>query len=77
MLRNVQEVRSDNAACAQLVLWMHKDRLGELSDELLDELQAGGQTTIKRLYEIREPIRYIHRASGDFSIPVTIEPVSS
>ncbi len=30
-----------------------------------------------RLYEIHEPIRYIRGASGDFSIPVTIEPVSS
>ncbi len=76
-LRNVQEARSDNAARAQLVLWMHKDRLGELSDELLEELRTGRQTAIERLYEIRKPIRYIRGASGDFSIPVTIEPVSS
>ncbi len=76
-LRNVQEAHSDNAARAQLVLWMHKDRLRELTDELLDELRTGGQTAVERLYEIREPIRYIHRASGDLSIPVTIEPVSS
>ncbi len=46
-LQNVQEARSDNAAHAQLVLWMHKDRLGELTDELLDELRIGGQSTIK------------------------------
>ncbi len=76
-LQNVQEARSDNAACAQLVLWMHKDRLGELMDELLEELRLGGQTAIERLYEIREPIRYICGASGDFSIPMVIEPVSS
>ncbi len=76
-LRNVQEARSDNAARAQLVLWMHKDRLGELTDELLEELRIGGRTAVERLYELREPIRYIRGASGDFSIPVTIEPVSS
>ncbi len=42
-LRNVQEARSDNATHAQLVLWMHQDRLGELTDELLEELRTGGQ----------------------------------
>ncbi len=54
-----------------------KDRLGELTDELLEELWNGGQSAIERLYELREPIRYIRGASGDFTIPVTIEPVSS
>ncbi len=34
----------------------------------------GRETALERLYELREPIRYIRRASGDFSIPVTIEP---
>ncbi len=76
-LRNIQEVRSNNATCAQLVLWMHSDRLGELTDELLEELRIGGTTAVKRLYELREPIRYIRGASGNFSIPVTLEPVSS
>ncbi len=56
---------------------MHKDRLGELTDELLEELRIGGVTTIERLYKIREPIRYICGASGDFFIPVTLKPVSS
>ncbi len=46
-LRNVQEARSDNAARAQLVLWMHKDRLGELTDKLLEELRIGGTTTVE------------------------------
>ncbi len=76
-LRNIQEVRSDNATHAQLVLWMHKDRLRELTNELLEELRISGQTAVERLYEIREPIQYIRGASGDFSIPVTIKPVSS
>ncbi len=58
-LRNVQNARSDNAARAQLLLWMHKDRLGELTDELLEELRIGGQYAVERLYELREPIRYI------------------
>ncbi len=73
-LQNIQEARSDNAARAQLVLWMHKDRLRELTDKLLEELRMGGETALERLYELREPIRYIHGASGDFSIPMTIEP---
>ncbi len=73
-LQNIQEVCSDNAAHVQLVLWMHKDRLGELTDELLEELRIGGNTAIERLYEICEPIHYIRRASGDFSVPMTIEP---
>ncbi len=76
-LRNVQEACSNNAACAQLVLWMHKDQLGELTDDLLEELQIGGTIAVERLYELREPIRYICGASGDFSVPVTLEPVSS
>ncbi len=76
-LRNIQEARSDNAAHAQLVLWMHKDRIGELTDDLLEELRTGGQIAIERLYELRKPIRYIRGASGDFSIPVTLQPVSS
>ncbi len=37
----------------------------------------GGQTATERLYEICEPIHYICGASGDFTIPVTLEPVSS
>ncbi len=37
-LQNIQEARSDNAAHAQLIFWMHKERLGELTDELLEEL---------------------------------------
>ncbi len=45
-------MRSDNAARAQLVPWMHKDQLGELTDELLKELRIGGTTTVERLYEI-------------------------
>ncbi len=76
-LRNVQEARNDNAAHAQLVLWIHKDRLGELTDSLLEELRSGGSIAVKRLYELRKPIQYIHGASRDFSIPVTLEPVSS
>ncbi len=66
---NVQEVHSDNAAHAQLVLWMHRDRLGEL--------RIGGQRAIERLYESANQFDISHGASGDFSIPVTIEPVSS
>ncbi len=73
-LRNVQEARSNNAARAQLVLWMHKDQLGELTDDLLQELRIGGNTAVERLYELHKPIRYIRGASGDFSIPVTLEP---
>ncbi len=55
-LQNVQEARSDNAAHAQLVLWMHKDRLGELTNELLEELRISGQTAVERLYKLCEPI---------------------
>ncbi len=46
-LCNVQEARSDNAARAQLVLWMHKDRLGELTDELLEELRISRTIAIE------------------------------
>ncbi len=56
---------------------MHKDRLGELTNELLEELRIGGTIAIEHLYELHEPIQYICGASGDFSIPVTLEPVSS
>ncbi len=46
-LRNIQEARNDNAARTQLVLWIHKDRLGELTDELLEELRVGGQFAVE------------------------------
>ncbi len=46
-LRNIQEARSNNAAHAQLVLWMHKDRLGELTDKLLGELRISRTTAVE------------------------------
>ncbi len=41
MLQAVQEAHSDNAAHTALCTWIHKDRLGELDNELLDELKKG------------------------------------
>ncbi len=74
MLRNVQEVCSNNAAHTKLVLWMHKEQLRELTNELLEELRTGREIAQERLYKIQELIRYICGASGNFMIPVTLEP---
>ncbi len=49
---------------------MHKDRLEELTNELLDELQQGGETAREHLYELHEPVRYVRGTSGDLMIPV-------
>ncbi len=43
MLHAIRKAWSGNAAHAALCVWMHKDQLEELTDELLDELKKGGE----------------------------------
>ncbi|SJL06243.1 uncharacterized protein ARMOST_09579 [Armillaria ostoyae] len=58
-LRAVHEARNDNAARAALFIWTHADRVPELTSELLSELRKGGELARERLYELREPPRYL------------------
>ncbi len=60
MLRTICEARNDNAARATLAIWIHKDKGTEMTDELLEELQMGGENTRERLYELRAPPSIIH-----------------
>ncbi len=61
MLQVIHEACNGNAACTALCVWMHKDQLGKLTDELLDELKEEEGVTRERLYELHKPIRYIRQ----------------
>ncbi|SJL15215.1 uncharacterized protein ARMOST_18701 [Armillaria ostoyae] len=58
-LRAVCEAQNDNAARAALFVWTHIDRVPELTTELLSELRKGDELARERLYELREPPRYL------------------
>lgn len=74
-LHALRLARTDNAAHAHLSMWIHDKRYGELTDELLQELRTEDwETAREHLYELHKPIHYIRGASGDFMIPVTLEP---
>ncbi len=45
MLRAICKARNDNAARAALAVWIHKDKGAEMTNELLTELQLGGEDT--------------------------------
>ncbi len=55
MLRAIREAQNDNAACAALAVWIHKDKGAKMTDELMTELRWGGEPTRERLYELHEP----------------------
>ncbi len=55
-LHTICEAHNDNATCAALCIWMHKDRLGELTDELLNELKGDKEAAQEHLYELHKPI---------------------
>ncbi len=79
MLRAICEARNDNATHAVLAVWIHKDKGTELMNELLMELQLGGENARERLYELREPLRIIHRhesTKSNFLVPILLHPVT-
>ncbi len=78
-LCTVCEARNNNAACAALAVWIHKDKGTELTNELLAELRGGGENTRERLYELREAPRIIHRRDSmksNFLVPIILHPVT-
>ncbi len=78
-LRTIQEARNNNAACAALSIWIHKDKGAELMDELLSTLQKGGEGVREQMYELQEALRMIHRLEdkkGDFLIPIVLNPIT-
>ncbi len=78
-LRAICKARNDNATCAALAVWIHKDKGTDMTDELLKELRLGGENTRERLYELHEPPRIIHRhesTKSDFLILITLHPVT-
>ncbi len=44
MLCAVCEAQNNNAACATLAVWIHCDKAAKMTDELLTELQFGGES---------------------------------
>ncbi|SJL06746.1 uncharacterized protein ARMOST_10088 [Armillaria ostoyae] len=74
MLHTVCEAQNDNAAHAALFVWTHRDRVPELTEELLSELHQGGERAWEQLYELREPPRYLrHRQNGDRDFSLDIQ----
>ncbi|SJL13333.1 uncharacterized protein ARMOST_16773 [Armillaria ostoyae] len=79
-LRTVCEARNDNAARAALYVWTHVDRVPELTPELLSELRKGDELARERLYELREPPRYLRRrqsSSRDFMLNVQLTTLTN
>ncbi|SJK98310.1 uncharacterized protein ARMOST_01575 [Armillaria ostoyae] len=79
-LRAVCEARNDNAARAALFVWTHTDRVPELTAKLLSELRKGGELARERLYELREPPRYLRRRqsnSRDFMLNVQLTTLTN
>ncbi|SJL04855.1 uncharacterized protein ARMOST_08226 [Armillaria ostoyae] len=79
-LRAVCEAQNDNAARAALFVWTHTDRVPELTSELLSELRKGGELARERLYELREPPRYLRRresSSRDFMLNVQLTTLTN
>ncbi len=78
MLHAICEAQTDNAACAALCIWIHKDHTDEITDKLISELKKGGEPTRERLYELHEPIRYVRytkdSSETDFMIPIQLDP---
>ncbi len=73
----IQEACNGNAAHTALCVWIHKDQLGELTDELLDELRGDGETALERLYKLCELLRYIRRrkdSANNFMLKVRLSP---
>ncbi|SJL14064.1 uncharacterized protein ARMOST_17517 [Armillaria ostoyae] len=79
-LHAVCEARNDNAARAALFVWTHVDRVPELTTELLSELRKGDELARERLYELREPPRYLRRrqsSSWDFMLNVQLTTLTN
>ncbi|SJK99621.1 uncharacterized protein ARMOST_02929 [Armillaria ostoyae] len=76
-LQVIREVLSDTVARATLFLWVHKDRTGEVMNEVLDLIRKGGETARKTLYELQEPIRYVQGSCSqghDLMLDIQLEP---
>ncbi|SJL01348.1 uncharacterized protein ARMOST_04668 [Armillaria ostoyae] len=73
----VCEARNDNAACAVLFVWTHKDQLTGLTNELLSELQKGGELAWEQLYELHKPPHCLCRRQSsdrDFTLDIQLSP---
>ncbi len=78
-LHAVCEARNDHAARAALAVWIHKDKGGALTDDLLAELRLGGENARRRLYELRDPAIVIqsHESSlNHFMVDILLNPVT-
>ncbi|SJL16483.1 uncharacterized protein ARMOST_20009 [Armillaria ostoyae] len=76
-LHAVCEARNDSAAHAALFVWMHRDRIPKLTEQLLATLRKGGERAREHLYELHEPPRYLRRrqsSSRDFTLDVQLNP---
>ncbi len=64
-LRGIKEAKTESEARAILKNWIHKTRVEEVVDEMLEGLRKAMRTNaLEQMDELRKPRRYICRLSG-------------
>ncbi len=79
MLRAICKARNDNATCAALAVWIHKDKGAEMTNKILDELRLGGKNARERLYELCNPPIIVHSqesSKNNFLVDIVLNPVA-
>ncbi len=77
MLCTICKAQNDNTTRAALCIWVHRDHLDEITNELLEELRKGGELARERLYKLHELIRYVRRRASeenDFMLDIQLNP---
>ncbi len=65
-LRRIKEAKTESEARAILLNWIHKTRVEEVVDNLLEGLRKAMRTNaLEQMDELRKPRRYICRLSGN------------
>ncbi len=78
-LHAICEVQNDNTARAALTVWIHKDKGAEMTNELLKELQLGGENAKERLYKLHNPPVIVHSqesSKSNFLMDIILNPVT-
>ncbi len=80
-LRGIKEARTESEAWAILKNWIHRTRVEEVVDEMLEGLRRATCTNaLEQMDELRQPRRYICRLSGSdkaLTTDISIEMPSS
>ncbi len=80
-LRGIKEAKTESEARAILTNWIHKTRVEEVVDEMLEGLRKAMRTNaLEQMDELQKPRRYICRLSGNdkaLTTDILIEMLSS